>query len=217
MTDVELSRADAIEFRDALTRAVQTESTLRRVLSDSGFDTTVLPPGLDLRSLTGRVFDDLANGAEPGYRTLLATVLSPNQFPKNLVFLRLARDYAPDLVPGSGGAAPSSPPAARAGLGAYPVNWNRPDVQETARILETIYRTPEIEQLVLRVGLDPARIDFDGPASLVWREVFNLAASQGKVNLAASQGKVDALLDEVSSSLPALRDALDEVRGALPP
>src|SRR5690348_2460216 len=101
MTELELSHADAIEFRDALTRAVSTESNLRRVLADSGFDTAGLPSGLDLRALAGRAFDDLASGAEPGYRALLATVLSRTYYPRNAVFLRLARDYAPDLVAGS--------------------------------------------------------------------------------------------------------------------
>ena len=208
-TDLQLSRADALEFRDALTQAVQTESTLRQVLSDSGFDTARLPPGLDLRSLAGRVFDDLAHGTEPGYRALLSTVLSRNQFPKNTVFLRLARDYAPDLVAGSGtsAVAQSPAPAVRTGLGAYPVDWTRLDVQETAKILQTIYHTSEIENFVLRVGLNPAYITLNGPASVVWREVFELAAREGKV---------DALLDEVSRTYPGLGRALDEVRGAAP-
>ena len=216
MTDVELSRADAIEFRDALTRAVQTESTLRRVLSDSGFDTTVLPPGLDLRSLTGRVFDDLANGAEPGYRALLATVLSPNQFPKNPVFLRLARDYAQDLVPEPSGAAPSSPPAAGAGLGAYPVDWSRPDVQKTAQKLTgreiglvrdaviCSYDYQDLEQYLL-VELDQ-RLDVISAPGNFKDVVFRVLVTAGR------QGWLWELLDMFrKGSYPAVREVAERI------
>ena len=98
-------------------------------------------------------------------------------------------------------------PPARTGLGAYPVDWSRPDVQETMKILQTIYRTPEIEMFAQLAGLDRARIDLAGPAAVVWPAVFNEAARVGRV---------DALLDAVGESYQALGLALAEVRGTAP-
>jgi V8-like Glu-specific endopeptidase len=153
------------------------------VLSDSEFDASGLPPNMDLRSLVGRVFDDLANGVEPGYYALLAAVLSGTHYPRNRLFLELARRYAPELLPGSSA------------------------VLETEKILQTIRRNEEIQMVVREAGLRPERIDFAGPPGKVWPRVFDEAALEGKV---------DALLDAVGTSRPAVRRALEEVRGRAP-
>ena len=74
------------------------------------------------------------------------------------------------------------------------------------KILQTIYRTPEIEMFAQLAGLDRARIDLAGPAAVVWPAVFDEAARVGRV---------DALLDAVGESYQAGL-ALAEVRGTAP-
>jgi V8-like Glu-specific endopeptidase len=204
-----LSALDRLELRDELARLYPDEARMHSVLSDIGYPTAGLPPGMAVRDQWSRVIDDLILGAEPGIPALLGYVLSPgaNRYPGNEVVRRIARRHDPDLVPGAGPVASVGPPAARTGLGAYPVDWSRADVQETLKILQTIYRTSEIEMFAQMAGLDLARIDLAGPARVVWSAVFGEAARAGRVY---------ALLDAVGGSYPALRVALDEVRGAAP-
>lgn len=100
MAERPLSQPDRVAFRDELARIYPDEVRLHGVLSDVGYPTAGLPPGMAVRDQWSRVIDDLINGAEPGIPALLEYVLSPgtNRYPRNDVLRRIAATYAPGLL-----------------------------------------------------------------------------------------------------------------------
>lgn len=89
----------------------------------------------------------------------------------------------------------------------YPVRWTAPEVRDTLRALETIYRTADIERVVQDAGLPPGEVAWHPRPALTWRSIFELAAGQGQVN---------RLLDTVAAAQPKLRVRLVELRAAAP-
>ncbi len=85
----------------------------------------------------------------------------------------------------------------------YPPQWTSPEVKEILGILRSIYRAPEIDQIVIDAGLDPSRIAFNNRADFTWRSIFEYAAGQGRVA---------PLLDTVTAAQPQLKVRLDELR-----
>lgn len=90
----------------------------------------------------------------------------------------------------------------------FPVVWMAPEVKETLRILQTIWRQSDIERIVGQAGLPPGEVRWDPRPAITWRSVFELAAGQDAVG---------ALLDEVTAEIPALKVRLDELRTATRP
>jgi len=196
MAEARLSPADRVQLRDELAKLYSSQDRMYDLLADIGYSAAGLPLGQPVRNLWTTVIDDLINGAEPGLVQLVEYVLSPglNRYPRNEVLPRILRLLTPGRT-------------SRSGLGAYPVDWDRAEVRETMKILQTIYRIDDVKAIVVDAGLDPDRIDFVRRTDDAWREVFEEAARQEQV---------DALLDATGASNPALRRALDEVRGTAP-
>jgi V8-like Glu-specific endopeptidase len=85
----------------------------------------------------------------------------------------------------------------------FPVEWTAPEVQTTLRLLETIYRQSEIEEIVEDVGLPAHRVSWSSQPSSTWRSVFRVAAGQSAV---------DKLLDKVIDVQSGLRQPIEELR-----
>jgi V8-like Glu-specific endopeptidase len=202
-----LSAHDRIALRVELARLYRDEPRLRSVLADIGYPEAALPPGLSVRDHWSRVIDDLNDGAEPGLPALLEYVLSPWAYPHNEVLRRIALDYAPELVARQQESGSVVPLAARTGLGGYPVDWSRADLQEALKILQTVYQPSEIRTFAQMAGIDTTHIRFAGLATVIWSGVFEEAARAGRVDL---------LLDAVGGFYPSLGLALNEVRGTSP-
>jgi V8-like Glu-specific endopeptidase len=92
-------------------------------------------------------------------------------------------------------------------LTAFPVAFGSPEVRQVLRVLESIYREPEIAAIVQDAGLPIGQVQFLAESSLTWRSVYTVAAGRGRV---------PELLDTVTQRYPALRVPLDEVRAAQP-
>jgi hypothetical protein len=179
MPEARLSPADRVALRDELAKLYSSQDRMYDLLADIGYSTAGLPWGQPLRTLWTTVIDDLIHGADPGLVFLVEFVLTPgpNRYPRNEVLRRIA-----GLLTGA-------------------------EVQESVKILRTIYRTDDVQAIVAAAGLDPANINFIQPADDVWLEVFEHADHRGQV---------DALLDAAAAFHPALRRALDEARGTAP-
>lgn len=89
----------------------------------------------------------------------------------------------------------------------FPLPWHRPEVSELRDLISDVfYRNEkgELEELVRKAGINPARIAWGGTPVMQWYHILNHAAGQGKL--------VD-LLDAVKTEVPTLATRIDEIVG----
>lgn len=78
-------------------------------------------------------------------------------------------------------------------LDTLPFDWTLPEAQELLDILaRTYYRDPEVERLVLQVGMSPADLNWSQPMVGVWHELLSQARNQNRLRdlvSAATEGR----------------------------
>ncbi|MBO3748414.1 trypsin-like peptidase domain-containing protein [Streptosporangiaceae bacterium NEAU-GS5] len=90
----------------------------------------------------------------------------------------------------------------------YPLDFARPELRALRDLLaQSIYRTRELEDVVLGTGLNPGAIDFGGSALMQWRSVLTEARAQERI---------ESLLEVVRQTQPTLGVRIDELLGPQP-
>ncbi|MFD9551711.1 trypsin-like peptidase domain-containing protein [Nocardia salmonicida] len=88
-------------------------------------------------------------------------------------------------------------------LDTLPFDWTRPEAQELLDILaRSYYRDPEVERLVLQVGMSPADLNWSQPMVGVWHDLLSQARNQNRLR---------DLVDAATRDRPAIAGRIGEL------